>query len=290
MRGGKYARERELDLADYWAVVWKRRLAVLLVSLAVTSGSLVYSFTITDRYESRAVIMPVSRSAEQGAGGASAIAERFGSIPGISLPASASSAEITSLLKSNQLRARVLEERGLLERLFTGARGARDDRGKPTTWDGLRALDSILEVKSELKDNTITLSGAHPDPQVAADLVGHMVSALMDHMTGEARRVALANKAYLEAQLDASPDPIIRQKIYSLIARQMETAMMSEMREGFAFRVVDPPRVPDMKISPDRRGMVRAGFLLSLAAGVAAAFLLESRSRRASEKPGAKDL
>ncbi|MBZ0220819.1 MAG: hypothetical protein K8I01_10360 [Candidatus Methylomirabilis sp.] len=286
MRAGRYARERELDLADYWAVVWKRRLAVLLVSAGMTIGVLVYSFTIPDMYESRAVIMPAGRSAEQGAG-VSAITQRFGSIPGITLPASASSAEITSLLKSNLLRARVLEERGLLQRLFTGDRGGKGVDGGPTTWDGLRALDSMLEVKSDLKDNTITLSATHTDPRIAADIAEHLVGALTDHMSAEAKRVALANKAYLEAKLGNSQDPIIRQKIYNLIAQQMETAMMSEMKESFAFKVVDPPRVPDMKSSPDRRRIVQTGFLLSLAAGVAAAFLLEFRSKRASGKPAA---
>lgn len=282
MRAGRHTREKELDLADYWTVVWKRRVAVLLVSAVLTAGFIFYSLTIPDMYESRAVIMPVARSGEQGVG-VSAIAERFGSIPGLSLPATASSAEITSLLKSNLLRARVLEERGMLERLFATQAGT-DGNGGPTTWDGLRALDSMLEVKSDLKDNTIILSASHNDPHIAADIVEHMISALMDHMTGEARRVAIANKAFLEAQLDASPDPIIRQKIYGLIARQMETAMMSEMREGFVFRVVDPPRVPDIKSSPDRRSIVQAGFLLSLATGAVFAFLLESRSRHASKK------
>lgn len=288
MRAGRYAREKELDLADYWAVLWKRRLAVLLVSAVMTIGFLVYSLAIPDMYESRAVIMPVGRGAEQGAG-ASALAERFGSIPGITLPASASSAEIMSLLKSNRLRARVLEERGLLKMLFTGEREGVGADGGPTTWDGLRALDSMLEVKSDLKDNTITLSATHADPRIAADMAGHLIAALTDHMSGEARRVAIANKSYLEAQLAHSQDPIIRQKIYNLIAQQMETAMMSEMRESFAFKVVDPPMVPDMKISPDRRKITHAGFLLSLAAGVVSAFLLEFRSRRASGKPAADE-
>ncbi|MCL4873324.1 hypothetical protein KJ039_04495 [bacterium] len=287
MRAGRYAREKELDLADYWAVVWKRRLAVLLASAVFTTGFLIYSFTIPDMYESKAVIMPVGRGAEQGAG-VSAITQRFGSIPGLTLPASASSAEIMSLLKSNSLRARVLEERGLLQTLFTVDPGGKGVDG-PSTWDGLRALDAMLEVRSDLKDNTITLSATHTDPRIAADVAGHLIAAVTDHMSGEAKRVAIANKAYLEAQLGKSQDPIIRQKIYNLIAQQMETAMMSEMRESFAFKVVDPPRVPDIKISPDRRRIVQAGFLLSLAGGVVSAFLLEFRSRRASGKPAADE-
>jgi uncharacterized protein involved in exopolysaccharide biosynthesis len=94
-------------------------------------------------------------------------------------------------------------------------------------------------------------------------------------MASEAKRVADTNKYYLEAQLDKAADPFIKAKIYGLIAQQIETSVMAEVKENFAFKVLDPPRVPDAKIGPKRVQMVEVAFLLSLCVGILAAFTRE---------------
>ena len=106
-------------------------------------------------------------------------------------------------------------------------------------------------------------------------MVDYILTALNDHMRGESKRVAQANRKFLEEQLGMTADPLIRQKIYSLIASQIETAMMSEVKENFAFKVIDPPRVPDKKIKPKRSQMVILSLVASLFAGIFVAFFLE---------------
>jgi len=75
---------------------------------------------------------------------------------------------------------------------------------------------------------------------------------------------------------------IIRQKIYNLIAQQIETSMMSEMKENFAFTMIDSPREPDRKVFPDRKKIVKIGSLISLFTGISFGFLVEYRGRRKS--------
>jgi uncharacterized protein involved in exopolysaccharide biosynthesis len=68
---------------------------------------------------------------------------------------------------------------------------------------------------------------------------------------------------------------LIKQKIYSLIAQQIETSMMAEVKENFAFKVIDPPMTPDKKIKPARTVMVVLAFMMALFIGVFTAFFLE---------------
>src|SRR5512145_378513 len=96
------------------------------------------------------------------------------------------------------------------------------------------------------------------------DVVTYTLIELTDHMSNEARRVADTNKQYLESQIDKTADPFIKTKIYTLIAQQIETAMMAEVKENFAFKILDPPRIPDKKIKPKRAQMVIIAFLFSL--------------------------
>ncbi len=106
-------------------------------------------------------------------------------------------------------------------------------------------------------------------------MVEYILTALTDHMSSEARRVATINRQYLEEQLVKTADPLIKQKIYNLIAQQLETSMMAEVKENFAFKVIDPPKVPDKKIRPKIILMALLSFVASIFMGVFLAFFME---------------
>ena len=142
-------------------------------------------------------------------------------------------------------------------------------------WDGLRALENIVNVKSNIKEKSITIAVQFDDPVIAANIAGYVVAALNDHMSSEAKRVAAVNQKYLEEQLLMTADPLIKQKIYNMIAQQMETTMMAEVKENFSFKVIDPPKVPDRKIKPKRAQMVVLSFVVALFMGVFIVFFLE---------------
>ena len=75
--------------------------------------------------------------------------------------------------------------------------------------------------------------------------------------------------------LKYNADPLIKQNIYSLIARQIQITMMAEGKENFAFKILDPPRVPDRKIRPMIRTNIIISFIVSLFAGICLAFFME---------------
>ncbi|MCC6545038.1 MAG: hypothetical protein IT392_11170, partial [Nitrospirae bacterium] len=145
----------------------------------------------------------------------------------------------------------------------------------PTMWNGIRALNSIIKVTNNIKENTISVSADFHDPQTTVVLVDDILSTLSEHMSNESKKSALIKRRYLEDQLRSTSDPIIRQKIYNLISQQVETAMMSEMNEYFSYKVIDPPRVPDMRILPKRRQTVILSFIVSSFIAIFLAFFLE---------------
>ncbi len=267
-----------------------------------------YSLTIENIYQSSAVITPISEK-DRGQGGLSAIAQQFGGLAGISLPGAATSSEIINLLKSNILREKMIKEHNLMPIIFhkrwdkeknewrkakkgmslnplsiiSGLIGRMreannpnpEDNGEPKVWDGLRELQRVVRISNNLKENTIIISAEFTDPEVSANLVANLLATLNNHMSSEAKRVAQTNRQYLEEQLFKTADPFIKQKIYNLIAQQLETSMMAEVKENFAFKVIDPPKVPDRKIRPRRASMVMLGAILSGISGVALSIILE---------------
>jgi uncharacterized protein involved in exopolysaccharide biosynthesis len=167
---------------------------------------------------------------------------------------------------------------GKLARAITPAdqkSSRKKDPGVPDVWDGLRTLDSIVKINHTIKENVITITIDYYDPELAAKMVEYILSTLTDHMSGEAKRVATINRQYLEEQLGKTADPLIKQKIYNLIAQQVETSMMAEVKENFAFKVIDPPKMPDKKIKPKRVQMVLISYFIAIFIGVFSAFFME---------------
>lgn len=313
----EYEPDDEINLLELWQVIWKRRKFITYFSCAVVALTVIVSLLMTNIYESKATIMTVeSKSATGGSEMAAALAAMGGGLASmIGTPDSASAAEISTLLKSNILRSKIIKEYNLLPVLFskqwdeekktwkkgTGfslnplvwvsklialikpadKKAVKKEPGVPDVYDGLRSLEKVVniqEVKAKGlvgRENTIVISAQFDDPEIAANLVNYFIAALNDHMSKEAKRVAALNKKYLEEQLPLNSDPLIKQKIYAMIAQQVETAMMAEVKENFSFKVIDPPMVPDKKLKPKRAQMVVLSFVVALFMAVFIVFFLE---------------
>jgi len=303
--------EEEISLLEYWQVIRKHRKMILRLAVAIPILTAIVSLFMTNIYQSRAIIVPVAPKEGAVGGLTSMLAQQIGGLPGLLTPGTATSAEIVSLLNSIVLREKIINRYNLLPVLFPDDWDAERGRwkstevwgitlnprawmsavarmisppppgmaakvpGVPDVWDGLRKLDDLVSVKNNIKENSITITADFRDPEMSAKLVDDFLTTLTDHMSAEARRVAEVNRKYLETQLNATADPFIKQKIYNLIAQQIETSMMAEVKENFAFKVIDPPKAPDRKVKPKRAVMVILSFVLALFAGVFGAFGLD---------------
>ncbi len=258
----------EINLLDYLNVIKKRRNIIIIIVVVCVVIAVIYSLLQTNIYQSKAVIMSVAQQSEQG--GMSAIAAQFG----LSAPSTSNVSELINLLRSNILIERVIKKNNLLT-VFFKKEELKDIPDDIKAWKGIRTFKSIFSVNNNQKEGVIELSSEFKDPKIAKDIINYMLHELTNYMSSEAKRVAETNRKYLETLIDKNADPLIRQKIYSLIAKQIEISMMSEVKENFAFKVIDPPRVPDRRIKPKRRQIVLLSFITSLFAGIFIAFFME---------------
>jgi uncharacterized protein involved in exopolysaccharide biosynthesis len=297
------AGEEEISLLDYWRVIQKHGKLIGRIVLVTVVLTAVVSLFMKNIYQVKVVIAPIAGKEGTTSSTASMLAQQFGIVQSGPAPGT----EIFNLLNSNILKHKIIEKNDLLPVLFednwdkeknTWKRGGfslnpmrlvrivsralnppptsiKKDPGVPDTWDGIRALMKITKVTQNLKENTITITTEYKDPVMAANLGRYTLNTLIDHITDEAKRVAKINKDYLEDQINKNSDPFIKQKIYFLIAQQIETMMMAEVKENFAFKVLDPPMVPDKKIKPKRTQMVLLSLVVSLFIGIFTAFFLE---------------
>jgi len=301
----------EIDLSDLSKSIWKNKKLIFWIVGGLTFAVLVASLFMTNIYTARAVLKPVSQT--QSSGRAASLMAQFGGIAnlaGIAMPGAASSTEMVNLLKSNVLKKSIIERHNLLPVLFpkrwdeekqawkkpglslnplfylaklkpADPSASKKEPGVPDIWDGIRALDRMTKINYNTKEDIITVSVDFRDAQMAAKIADYFILALNDHMSGEAKRIANINKAYLENQLRQTSDPLVQQKIYTLIAEKIETMMMAEVKEGYAFKVLDPPMTPDRKSRPKRSQMVVVAFLVSLVIAVFVVLIRERAKKNA---------
>ncbi len=304
--------EGEISFLEILKVIWRGKKLVVWIVLICTFAVAVVSLFFTNVYTARAVLKPNSPS--QVPGRFSSLALQYGgiaSLAGIAMPSQTSSSEIVNLLESNILKKEIIENHHLLPILFSDDWDAagktwkkpgfnplawlaklrsappgttRKQPGVPDIQDGIRALRKITTIDYDSKDDIITISADFPDPDIAARIVDYSIATLNDHMSFEAKRIAVVNKAYLEKQLQETTDSLVQQKIYNLIAEKIETIMMAEVKEGFAFKVLDPPMAPDKKSKPRRTAMVVVTFVVSLFLG-ACIVLIRENIRKSKAKP-----
>ena len=292
--------EDEIDLLELARTIWKGKKLIIWIAVIVTLATAAYSLSLTNIYTAQAVLKPVS--SKDGGGRISSLASQFGGLAnmaGIGMPSASSAAELVSLLKSNVLKKNMIEKYNLLPVLFpkqwdeekkawkktsggfslnplalisklrpTDPSAPKKDPGAPDMWDGIRALDGYVSINYNLKEDVITITVNYHDPEMAASIANDFIISLNDYMSSEAKRIANINKEYLEKQLRETNDSFIQQKIYNLIADKIEITMMAEVKEDFAFKILDPPMAPDQKSKPKRAQMVVIAFVVSLFLGV----------------------
>ncbi len=297
--------EDEIDLLELAGTIWHNRKLIMAIVAFFTLITIVASLFMTNIYTAKAVLKPVS--SKDGGGKLTSLASQFGglaNLAGIAMPGAASSTELVNLLKSNILKKKIIEKHNLLPILFPKQwdddnkswkkkggvtlnplallsklspvkSGAKKEAGVPDTWDGIRALDNIVKINYNMKEDFITIEVNFRDPDMAARIADYFILSLNDHMTFEAKRIANINKQYLENQLHQTSDSLVQHKIYNLIAEKIETSMMAEVKENFAFKVLDPPMAPDQKTKPKRAQMVIIAFMVSLFISVFAVLFME---------------
>ena len=228
-------------------------------------------------YEAKAVIMPHAEKIEiqsmfelQTSSGA----DYMTTIKGISVY------ELDQLLVSKGIREQLIIKYNLLPVLFRQdwnrqANSWKSKDNHPNLWDGIRELEEVVTVDLNPKDKTITLTAKHDDPIVAAALINQLLDTLNEHITNEIKAVSKINKGYLEAQIEKNADPLIRQKIYELIVRQIGREMMASAKENFAFRIIDPPRLPNSPMNWSLWKTILFSFIASLFLGIPLAFFRE---------------
>ncbi len=194
------APEDEVNLLDYWRVIWKRRWLIGSLCSAAVLTAMVVSFQMPKIYESTATLLPQTGSKEVGGLGAllaaTGAAQNFGiSLPGI--PATPTDLFV-AMLKSRTMADEVIKHFNLMERYEA-----------ETMQDARKALTGVTKIKAS-KEKVIEITVESKDPQLAADVANFYVENL-DHLNRTLNVSTVSqNRAFIERRLEKTQVNLVK--------------------------------------------------------------------------------
>ena len=267
--------------------------AVLLISLL---SSTALAFLLPSYWRAEIELMPVSRTSATGLG---SIAAGLGGMLGgsglSSLLAAPSSTEDEALavLRSRELFDGYATRMNLLPVLYASKW---DDATKswsveasdvPTLRQAYRLFDrQIREIDLDRRSGIVTLGITWKDRQLAVQWARDFVDLTNRQLREQAISEAKANMNYLTQEMhnvrDVSAQTALIAALASAYERQLQQYVFAQGQKDFAFRIIDPPTLPDIRerVSPQRALIIAIGALAGLILAFAAVQIRELCRRR----------
>lgn len=267
---GTSKEENEINLLDLFIVLLKHKGMIISLVLISSIAAVLISLYLPLIYRSECTITPTNQEKSGGAlaalGGVGAM---IASETGIDSAGSLEKCEV--VLKSRELTYSIITKYDLLPVLFdkewdTGAKRWKVEK-PPQLEDGYNKIQKdLLEIAPDKKLNVIVLGFEMKTPQQAQSILAYYVTGLSDFLRQKTLADAIAQRKQLYEQLSKTDDPLLQNKLYELIARQIEKESLAKVQKNYSFEVIDPPFLPIRKYKPQRT--------LIVAASVAGAFFL----------------
>jgi uncharacterized protein involved in exopolysaccharide biosynthesis len=240
----------EINLLEYIYALVKYKWLISGITLLGLIGGYVIAQVKGPTWVAEMIIAPKEAETQK-----SPNLSSFGAFSGIvasqlNIGGNASLDKIELLIDSRDFNARMIEKYNLLPALF------RYQWPKTYTmfWDSTNNnwkstfkkpevlmmgdfLKGKFLKKTVKKNNTMTLEIDSRDSGLSLNLANFYITFLDEDIKFSTRNDAKENVAFLEKQLVAITDPLLREKIQSLIADEIEKTMLVSKE---AFRVIDP--------------------------------------------------
>lgn len=268
-----------MPLEALLAALWRRRLATVLLAALLFTGGATAVLLWPRQYLAEAVVAPAETTGIATStllAAAPAISGLFDPRPtgnfAIYLGALRSPEAAALLAESTELQswleARRREGPMAVLRALLGLE-------RPADLDDVRTwLERNLAVTQTLGAVTWTLGIAHPDRDLALDMLNRLHAFAEGKVRADLEQMARRRITALEHRLARESDLYIRQSLYELLALQQRTVVVVAADEAVAARLVAAPMVELRPSQPNRPLLL---LLLLVAAPMAAVALMAAR-------------
>jgi uncharacterized protein involved in exopolysaccharide biosynthesis len=271
---------------SWFSLHW--RLLVVFLLCGMIASIVLSQLTLTKWYRAEAIIRPVSRSSIQNR------LSSVGALPisGIgSLFSAANSSEAEedmTILKSYAFQLALAERHDLKQDLLRTHLPAWVSLILPAPgndvrrikWREYKALQKRFSCEYRTKTENITIYFLGRDPHQAEATLGYFIDDLREKLRKQEIDRTSAALDSLNQQVATISDAMLQQRLYELVAKQIQERTLAKVQADFAFTVLEPPISSYKPYAPDPLIYGFAGGALGLLVGI----LIASRRDRFSNR------
>ncbi|MCK9386377.1 MAG: Wzz/FepE/Etk N-terminal domain-containing protein [Nevskia sp.] len=282
----------EITFQELWQTFWSRRLLIVGLGVLFSVAAAIVAFQLPLKFEASVLLAPVDDDAGGGKLGAGALLSQFGGLAalgGINIRGSGRKAESVATLQSAALTQAFIADEQLLPVLYEDKWDSAkqtwtvtDPEKVPTLWKAEKKFrKQIRTIDEEKKTGIITLTITWTDPEKAAAWANELVARANNYLRSRAIEQSKKNLDYLNEQLTKTSVVELHQAIYDLIEAEVKKVMVANGNEEYAFRVIDPARVPEERSSPKRTLITAVGMFFGLMLGMIISLILRPSASKA---------
>lgn len=282
--------EDESNLLDLLIVILRHKKLIVLVVFLAGILAVLYTWSQPNIYRSECTIAPTGQPSRAGRlaalGGLSGMVAQEAGVYG-----GASSLEkLEVVLKSRELTNTVVQQHNLIPILFKKSWDSENKRWKlkkpPTLQNAYASIQKIMNSKSDIKKNIMELTVEHSDPRMAQAILIYYVEGLSEYLRKEVLDDTEAKQVQLYTQLAKTADPMLKTRLYDVIADEIEKETLARVQRYYGFSVLDPPFAPERKFKPKRAMICLLSVVVAFFGAVILAFVLEyTRNLHRHEDP-----
>jgi len=138
----------------------------------------------------------------------------------------------------------------------------------PSSQKSYKDFKRILAFTQDYETGFITISIRHQSPYIAQEWTNLIVNQLNDFFRSNDKREAQAAMDYLNAQMAQTSYTEIKQVIAQLLQNKMQQLTLIEANDFYVFSYLDPPKVMEEKVEPNRKSISVLGAVLGFLFGI----------------------
>ena len=273
--------EDEIDLLELIRTLLKTWKVIAGITIICTGLALFYALSAPEVFKAETLLA----SAQEEKSGASSALGQFGGLAamaGISIPSDSNVEQVVATLNSRKFLRTYIRENKLMPILFEEIWDIDNQvwlvssaDNEPTEQNAIESFKGFLTVDEDKKTGLISLAISWKDPKVAAQWANDLVKQLNEQLREQAIADSKKRVGYLEQELAKNTLQDMRAVLYNLLESEKQKAMLANVNEDFALKVIDPAVAPVTRVKPNRKLIVALGGVSGVFLGIFAVFFAQ---------------
>jgi len=279
----------DIDLAELWRAIWSGKKLIISITFIFAIASITFALSQPNFYKASTLLAPAEDSA---AGGLAALSGQFGglaSMAGINLGGGGGDKTtiVLEIIKSRSFIEKFIAKHDLLVPIMAAEKWDMitdtlildDDlydqnsktwlrevkppkKSKPSSWEAYTEFSDLLSVSQDKASSMITIEIEYFSPTMAQQWLNWLIQDVNEFMRIQDKKETQDSINYLTKKLDNIKVATMETVFYQLIEEQTKNMMLTQVKEEYALKTIDPAQVPDEKAGPKRALIVVLGTML----------------------------